>query len=279
MKQLLLALEPCKWDWALQMELTTSKTWTFLLLSVDHIGFNWGKLSWISFIFAFLIFTNIIVPFDTVDPILLKIIFLWLLQLYSFPTYWCIFLRVPLSSSEASESMYFWGGDQHLFFKLLHRWFFMNFRFENPYLHVLSSQIGQWFLSILILSFRLILHIFFFFSFFSFFFISFKKHLHVNYPVTSNSTYLSKINQLRKAWVAQQLSICLQLSVWSCGPGIKSHIRLPMGNLLLPLPLHLSLPLCVCVCVCVWLIKSLKKLFSSISSIHSLSPLFFSYFW
>ena len=44
-------------------------------------------------------------------------------------------------------------------------------------------------------------------------------------------------------WVAQWLSICLWLGLWSWGPGIESHIRLPAGNLLPPLPM--SLPLSV----------------------------------
>ena len=44
-------------------------------------------------------------------------------------------------------------------------------------------------------------------------------------------------------WVAQRLSVCLQLRLWSRGPGIKFHIRLPTESLLLPLPM--SLPLCV----------------------------------
>ena len=41
--------------------------------------------------------------------------------------------------------------------------------------------------------------------------------------------------------VAQWLSICLQLRSWSQGPGIKSHIGLPTGSLLLPLPVSLLL--------------------------------------
>ena len=32
--------------------------------------------------------------------------------------------------------------------------------------------------------------------------------------------------KMRGAWVAQSLSICLQLRVWSRSPGIESHIRL-----------------------------------------------------
>ena len=48
----------------------------------------------------------------------------------------------------------------------------------------------------------------------------------------------------RDPWVAQWLSICLQLSSWSQDPGIESCIRLPEGSLLLPLPI--SLPLFVC---------------------------------
>ena len=46
----------------------------------------------------------------------------------------------------------------------------------------------------------------------------------------------------RGTWVAQWLSICLWLRFR--GPEIKSHIRLPVGILLLPLPM--SLPLSVC---------------------------------
>ena len=42
----------------------------------------------------------------------------------------------------------------------------------------------------------------------------------------------------RDARVAQQLSI-------SRGPGIKSHIGLPSGSLLLPLPVSLPLSLCL----------------------------------
>ena len=41
---------------------------------------------------------------------------------------------------------------------------------------------------------------------------------------------------LRGTWVAQGISICLWLRLWSQGPGIKSHIGLSMGFLLLPLP-------------------------------------------
>ena len=42
------------------------------------------------------------------------------------------------------------------------------------------------------------------------------------------------------AWVTQWLSVCLRLRLWSWGPGIESHIRLPAGSLLL-LPMSLSL--------------------------------------
>ena len=45
----------------------------------------------------------------------------------------------------------------------------------------------------------------------------------------------------RGVLVAQRLSICLRLRSWSWGPGIKSHIGLLAGSLLLPLCLCLSL--------------------------------------
>ena len=41
-------------------------------------------------------------------------------------------------------------------------------------------------------------------------------------------------------WVAQRLSVCLQLRSWSRGPGIEAYIGLPSGSL------H---PLCLCLCV------------------------------
>ena len=44
---------------------------------------------------------------------------------------------------------------------------------------------------------------------------------------------------------AQWLSVYLWLRLWSRGPGIKSHIELPTGSLLLPLPVSLPLSLCV----------------------------------
>ena len=44
-------------------------------------------------------------------------------------------------------------------------------------------------------------------------------------------------------WVAQWLSVCLWLRWWSWGPGIKSHIGLPIRTLLFSLPM--SLPLSV----------------------------------
>ena len=45
------------------------------------------------------------------------------------------------------------------------------------------------------------------------------------------------------AWVAQRLSVCLWL--WVCDPllGMESHIRLPLGSMLLPLPMSLPLSL------------------------------------
>ena len=46
-------------------------------------------------------------------------------------------------------------------------------------------------------------------------------------------------------WVAQQLGVCLQLRVWSRGPGIESPIWLPVESLLLPLPVSLPPSLCV----------------------------------
>ena len=44
-------------------------------------------------------------------------------------------------------------------------------------------------------------------------------------------------------WVAQRFSTCLRSRAWSQGPGIKSHIGLPAGSLLLPL--------CLCLFLCV----------------------------
>ena len=43
--------------------------------------------------------------------------------------------------------------------------------------------------------------------------------------------------------VSQWFSACLWLKVWSQGPRIQSHIRLPAGSLLLPLPMSLPLSL------------------------------------
>ena len=43
----------------------------------------------------------------------------------------------------------------------------------------------------------------------------------------------------RATWVVQWLTLCLWLRAWSRGPGIKSHIGLPAGSLLLPLPMSL----------------------------------------
>ena len=45
--------------------------------------------------------------------------------------------------------------------------------------------------------------------------------------------------QRRGIWVAQWLSVCLQLRSWSKDLEIKSYIRLPAGSLLLPLPMSL----------------------------------------
>ena len=60
--------------------------------------------------------------------------------------------------------------------------------------------------------------------------------------VLKNTWMFSKKNWYWDAWVAQWLSICLQLRVWSQGPGIESHIMLPAWSLL---PLPMSLPLFV----------------------------------
>ena len=71
-----------------------------------------------------------------------------------------------------------------------------------------------------------------------------------------------RTNELGDPWVAQQFSACLRPRVWSWRPGIKSHIRLPAWNLLLPLPvsLPLSLFLSLSLCVCLsWINKILKK--------------------
>ena len=38
--------------------------------------------------------------------------------------------------------------------------------------------------------------------------------------------YIKKVKR-QGAWVAQRLSVCLQLRAWSHGPGIEPHIRLP----------------------------------------------------
>ena len=47
------------------------------------------------------------------------------------------------------------------------------------------------------------------------------------------------------AWVAQQLSVCLSLRVWSWSPRMESHIRIPAWSLLLPLPMSLPFSLCL----------------------------------
>ena len=60
-----------------------------------------------------------------------------------------------------------------------------------------------------------------------------------------NSLLQEKEPQQEDAWVAQWLSICLQLRVWSWGPGMELHIGLPTGSLLLPLPVSLPLSLCL----------------------------------
>ena len=52
------------------------------------------------------------------------------------------------------------------------------------------------------------------------------------------------------AWVAQWLSVCLQLRSWSWGSRIKSHIGPPAGILLLPLLLSVCLS---------WINKVFKK--------------------
>ena len=56
----------------------------------------------------------------------------------------------------------------------------------------------------------------------------------------------AKRQRWRDAWVAQQLSVCLPLSVWSWVWG-SSPIwgSLPVGGLLLPLPVSLPLSLCL----------------------------------
>ena len=46
-------------------------------------------------------------------------------------------------------------------------------------------------------------------------------------------------------WVAQWLHTCLRLRSWSRGPGIESHIPLPVRSLLLPLLMSLPLFLCL----------------------------------
>ena len=54
--------------------------------------------------------------------------------------------------------------------------------------------------------------------------------------------------------MAQWLSICLWLRVWSRDPGIEFCIGLPAGRLLLPLPMSLPLSLFLS-----WINKILKK--------------------
>ena len=49
----------------------------------------------------------------------------------------------------------------------------------------------------------------------------------------------SRYSGFRDAWVAQWLSVCLPLRLWSWSPGIKSHIRLCMSLFLLRLPMSL----------------------------------------
>ena len=51
--------------------------------------------------------------------------------------------------------------------------------------------------------------------------------------------------QKRGTWVAQWLSVCLWLRLWSQSPRIEFCIRLPTGSLLLPLPTALPLSLCL----------------------------------
>ena len=54
-----------------------------------------------------------------------------------------------------------------------------------------------------------------------------------------------KEEEIGDVWVAQRLSVCLQLRAWSPSSRIESHIRLPAWSPLLPL--SMSLPLSVCV--------------------------------
>ena len=54
---------------------------------------------------------------------------------------------------------------------------------------------------------------------------------------------VSKYLSTRGTWVVQWLSIHLWFRLWSHGPEIESHIKLPIGKLLLPLPM--SRPLSV----------------------------------
>ena len=63
-----------------------------------------------------------------------------------------------------------------------------------------------------------------------------KSHLH-------KYTAEWRHNNSRGAWVAQWLSVCLWLGLWSQGPENESHVGLPTGSL--PLPLPVSLPFCL----------------------------------
>ena len=60
--------------------------------------------------------------------------------------------------------------------------------------------------------------------------------------------------EIRGTWVAQQLSVCLHLRMWSWGPGIESHIGLLQGDCF-----SLCLWLCLSPCLMSKWIKSLKK--------------------
>ena len=96
-----------------------------------------------------------------------------------------------------------------------------------------------------------------------FFIVSNHQQNHLNNRINSiDKMHLNNVTKQRKVtiikcvyrdtWVAQRLSICLQLRAWSWSPGIKSHVRLPARSLLLPLPV--CLPLCLS-----WTNKILKK--------------------
>ena len=62
-------------------------------------------------------------------------------------------------------------------------------------------------------------------------------------PIHAMTCSYLKNNNARDACVAQWLSVCLWFRARSQGPGIKSHIGLTIGSLLLPLPI--LLPFCV----------------------------------